>query len=168
MAIKFLCHNCNNEVTAPDAAAGKKGKCPFCGHSNDIPAPLPPEELIPLAPVDEEAERQRAEEVARLREQERELLGELGGEEPVPLEHREDLTSADLHHFVVNYCLDMSQGKLQRAEQHAEKLRQHKPLGAAAVEDFLTGSAVEPALDHIPRPVILAFLKKLKESVART
>jgi len=166
MAIKFPCHNCHNEVTAPDAAAGKKGKCPFCGHSNEIPAPVAEEDLIPLAPIDEEAEaRERAERRA-LYEQEKDLLEETGGAPPIPLEQREGLTGKDLHHFVVNYCLDLADGKLAQAEEHAVHLKRYGDLGADAVEDFLSGAATEPALDAIPRPVLQEFLKQLKSDVS--
>jgi len=165
MPIKFQCHNCHHEVTAPDAAAGKKGKCPFCGQSNEIPLPVTEDDLIPLAPIDEAAEaRERAERRA-LYEQEKDLLGQTDGETPVPLEHRADLTSEDLHHFVVNYCLDLVDGKLPEAEKSAEQLTRYGSLAAEAVDDFLTGKAMEPALDRIPRPVMQGFLKQLKEQV---
>ena len=165
MSIKFQCHNCHNEVTAPDAAAGKKGKCPFCGQSNEIPLPVAEDDMIPLAPIDEEAEtRERAERHA-LFEREKDLLAETGGESPVPLEHRSDLGSEDLHHFVVNYCLDLFDSKLAQAEQSAEQLTRYGPLGAEAVDDLLTGKAMEPALDRIPRAVMQGFLKQLKEQV---
>ncbi len=168
MPIKFNCTSCRKEVTAPDAAAGKKGKCPFCGLPNDIPLPEPQEDddLIPLAPVDEQEERRAAEELRRLREQERELLGELVGDETnVPLEQRDKLTSEDLYHFVVNYCIDMAEGKLPRAEQQVQNLRKYRPLAVDAVNDFLNGVVKEPALEDIPGPVVQAFLKQLKEKV---
>ena len=37
MPITFRCEGCQKDVTAPDAAAGKRGRCPFCGHLNAIP-----------------------------------------------------------------------------------------------------------------------------------
>jgi hypothetical protein len=168
MPITFNCTKCYKEVTAPDAAAGKKGKCPFCGQPNDIPLPEPREDddLIPLAPMDEQEERRAAEELRRLREQERELLGELVGDETnVPLEHRDDLTSEDLHHFVVNYCIDMAEGRLPRAEQQVQNLRKYRPLAVDAVNDFLGGEVKEDSLRSIPAPVIQAFLNQLKDKV---
>lgn len=170
MPIKFNCSSCHKEVTAPDAAAGKKGKCPFCAQPNDIPLPPAPleedDDLIPLAPMDEQEERRTAEELRRLREQERDLLGELVGDEVnVPLEQRENLSNEDLYHFIVNYCIDMAEGKLQRAEQQVQNLRKYRPLAVDAVNDFLNGSVNEPALEDIPAPVIQAFLKQLKPKV---
>jgi hypothetical protein len=166
MPITFRCHNCHNEVTAPDSAAGRKGKCPFCGHAGEIPAPVREEDLIPMAPLDEEEERLAEAEVRSLLEQEKELLGETGGPAPVPLEFRGEIAAADLHHFVVTYCLDMADGKLHRAEMHAEKLGEYVPLAGQAVEDFISGTAMEPALDPIPRPVLQGFLRELKDRVS--
>ena len=45
MSIALLCPSCEKQITAPDAAAGRTGKCPFCSHRLVIPAteelPLP-------------------------------------------------------------------------------------------------------------------------------
>ena len=59
------------------------------------------DEVIPLKEVEEQPPTPEGEspEVAAL---EREFLHEMGGEVEVPIEQKEDLTSADLHHFVVN------------------------------------------------------------------
>src|SRR5262245_30094432 len=50
MPIEFPCPTCHQQVRTPDAAAGKKGKCPNCGTIVIIPAPvvaLPPASPIP-------------------------------------------------------------------------------------------------------------------------
>jgi len=163
MTIKFRCEHCHKEVNAPDTAAGKRGKCPYCGQGSYIPAPVSDEDVLPLAPIDEEEERRRQEEIHALLKQERELIAESKGEPPVPLEHREDLDTEDLHHFVVNYCLDMGGGRLDRAQAHVQKLKSFGQKGIGAVNDFITGRAGEPALKNIPRPVLMGFLKQLSE-----
>jgi phage FluMu protein Com len=170
MSITFRCHACHKDVTAPDAAAGRRGKCPFCGQMNDVP--LPPtrqeedEDLIPLAPLDEEEEQQAQRERRALYEQELALLDEGGAEStPIPLDQRDDLQTEELYHFVVNFCLEMADGKLAQAQQQALHLKRYAPLGIQAVDDFLTGSATEPALGRIPRPVLQAFLKDLRDRV---
>ncbi|HUT57458.1 MAG TPA: hypothetical protein VNA25_06365 [Phycisphaerae bacterium] len=165
MSITFRCEHCKKEVTAPDAAAGKRGKCPFCGASRYIPAPVSEEDLLDLAPIDEQAERTRQEEIDSLRRQERSLLRESEQDAPLPLEHREDLSAADLHHFVVNYCLDLYGSKLDRLWTHVSQLRRFKPLAVQAVDEFLSGKASEPALDPIPTPTLKAFLTRLSEEI---
>ncbi|MGV3605773.1 MAG: hypothetical protein ACO1RA_05145 [Planctomycetaceae bacterium] len=55
MTIKFNCSTCNTTINAPDAAAGKKGKCPTCGNVMQIPAtssaPAPSAPATPAAPL---------------------------------------------------------------------------------------------------------------------
>jgi len=176
MPIKFECTECHKIVTAPDAAGGKRGKCPFCGQLVNIPLPPPPPpppppeeedpDLIPLAPIDEDEERKLAQERKALYDQEQSLLEAMvPSEDSVPLEQREDLSSEDLHHFVVNYLLDMFDGNLARAGMHADKLRSLGFAGIGAVDDFLEGKADEPALGHIPAPIREGFLRELKARV---
>ena len=165
MAITFQCEHCGKEVKAPDGAGGKRGKCPHCGQSSYIPTPVTKDDAIPLAEIDTEEEKQRRKEEQALLEQERELIAETAPPQSVPLEQREDLTSEDLHHFVVNYCMDMAAGKLDRAETHIEQLKKHGQLGVTAVDDFLKGEVTEPALGDIPAPVLQGFLKQLRGDV---
>ena len=161
MPITFRCEKCRSEIKAPDSAGGKRGKCPHCGHSSMIPSP--DREEIPLAPLDEKEEQIRQEELEALKEQERALLREMGGQEAVPLEQKENLTSQDLHHYVVNYCLDMLNGRLERAEHHVKNMKKFKYTAVQAVEEFQTGKAKEPAMDAIPKKVLQGFLLDLKE-----
>jgi len=54
MPIEFPCPTCHQQVRTPDAAAGKKGKCPNCGTLVMIPAPvvaLPPPTSRPPDPA---------------------------------------------------------------------------------------------------------------------
>jgi len=163
MTIRFLCEHCRREVEAPDEAGGKQGKCPFCRQSNYIPAPpAEAEEEIDLAPIDDEEERRRQEEVRSLLEQERQMLIETKDAPSEPLEQKETVEPKDLHHLVVNYCLDMAAGKLQRAGQHAARLRSFGRASAAAVEELASGQVLEPALDSIPPAVLKGFLKELR------
>ncbi len=164
MTIRFRCEHCGKKVEAPDSAGGKRGRCPYCKQANYIPAPVSDEELYDLAPEDE-AEQQRArQEEQTLREQEQALLSEAGGDDApaVPLAHREDVAGEDLHHLVVNYCLDLAASRLERAQRHLAELRKAPAPAAEAVEAFLTGKALEPALDGIPTKVLQGFLQQLR------
>jgi len=165
MAITFNCEHCHKQVSAPDSVGGKRGKCPYCKHSMYIPMPVSEEELLDLAPIDEDEERERQRLVEELRAQEHDLIAEIGASDSVPLSEREDLTSEDLHHFVINYCLDMADGNLERADHHAQELKQFRGLGNEAVKYFQIVQGDEPALANIPQPVIQGFLTQLLDRI---
>ena len=171
-AITFECGGCQKEIRASAEAAGKRGKCAFCGHSNAVPSrPVEADEdEIPLAPIDEGDEKHMREEVGRLMDQERVLRGEDDAPDPqaVPLAQREDVKARDLYHHVVNYCLDISKSNLERGATHVDKLRQFGPTGKEAVADFLTGKALEPALDAIPTRVLQGFLTQLRNELSKS
>ena len=164
MSITIKCDGCQKEIKAPDAAAGKRGKCPYCGHSCYIPVPVSEDDLLPLAPDDEEEERKREQE---LRAQARELLAEMGGTSGPSVDEKEPhhVPAEELYHFVVNYCMDMASGKLERAETHVARLKRHGYTGLQAVEDFLTGRAEEEAMKIIPKPVLTAYLNQLTQKL---
>lgn len=163
MPIRFHCEHCHKEVQAPDAAGGRRGNCPYCGGSNYIPAPSTGEEL-PLAPLNEEEERQRQQEIERLLAAEKHILAETDREEVEPrLAHREpaQVSPGELHHFVVNFCLDMANGKLEQADVHVLKLNEYPGANKRAVRDFLDGHVQEPAMEQIPPKVREGFMKNL-------
>lgn len=162
MSILFHCEHCRKEVKAPDDAGGHRGKCPYCSQSNYIPLPAEEREEIPLKEVDEQEERRAAEEAHRLMEAEQELLREMGGPPAAPLEQRDNLSVTDLYHFIVNYCLDMANGQLERAQTHVGSLKKFGPLGLQAVEDSLSGRVQEAALDSLPTRVVQGYLKQLR------
>jgi hypothetical protein len=169
MTISFECEHCGKEVKAPDESAGRRGKCPFCHQSNYIPDPNVQDE-IPLAPVDEEEERAIKEEERRLQEAERALIAETGGDLPPETggstTHSSEKVSPDeLYHHVVNYCVEMSSSNLEKAQESADRLKQHGYDGLQAVDDFITGKALEPALDPIPTKLCRGFLEKLRNEV---
>jgi NAD-dependent SIR2 family protein deacetylase len=164
MTIKFRCQHCHKTVKAPDSAAGQRGKCPYCGLSSYIPAPVGDDEILPLAPVDEEFERKREEETRRLIEQDPAVV-EGGSGEEVPLEDRDDVGPEDVRHLVVNYCMDMGDGNLERAKRHASRLRQFPYAARQAVDELLKKETLEPALDSIPQKVLTGFLNQLREQL---
>ena len=167
MSITFRCEHCGKKVEAPDAAGGRRGKCPYCKQTCYIPAPVSDEDLYGLSPEDEAEEQRARREKERLLAEEEALISEMGEKEPAaePLAQRKDVKPAELHHFVVNYCLDLMASNLERAETHAAGLRKFGKQGVAAVDEFLKGKALEPALDAIPSKVLQGFLKQLRDSL---
>jgi len=167
MTITFQCEHCRKEVKAPDDAAGQRGKCPFCGETSYIPTEVSEDDVLPLAEVDEQEERERERKMQQLVEDEQARLSEEDLKQEIPLDQRDNVSSHDLHHFVVNYCLDMAEGKMERAAQHAAKLKNYGHTGSQAVEDFLTGNALEPALDKLPAKVRNGYLNQLAETLRK-
>lgn len=168
MAISFNCEHCGKRIQGDDTLGGKRGKCPYCKGSNYIPAPVREDELLPLAPEHDGQDEPHRQELAQLRRQEEALLSELGPADaaPVPLEQNENPTPEDLHHLVVNYCLDVFNGKLVRAALHVQQMRKLKRIAAQAVDDFADGKAKEPALEAIPPKLRQGFLAQLKKELA--
>lgn len=164
MSITFRCEHCHKNVEAPEEAAGRRGKCPYCQRTSYIPDPRESEE-IPLAEVDE-SEEKRLDEIEReLMEQERAVLAQSGGEPAVAGDSREGVSAEQLYHHVVNYCLDMSESRLERAQTHVAKLKAHGYTGLQAVEDFIAGKAMEPALDPLPGKLLNGFLQGLHDEL---
>ena len=165
MTIQFECEHCRKEIQAPDAAGGKRGKCPFCGTSNYIPAPVKEDDAIPLAPVDEEDERRRQREVENLLRQERDLLAETGGLPADPREQRDDEAKPELRDLVVKYCQDMHAGRLPRAEAQAQMLQKQPAQALQTVQDFMSGREIDPALATMPGGLLQGFLRQLKQQL---
>ena len=163
MTLTFKCEHCHKKISAPDSVGGKRGKCPFCKESTYIPMLVSDDEILDLAPLDEKEEQDRQKLVDELRQQDRDLIAHTGGADPVPLTERDDLASEDLHHFVINYCIDMAAGNLDRAHRHADELKEFGTLGAEAVKYFQIVQGTEPALAKIPPPVVQGFLKDLAD-----
>ena len=53
MPIELHCQHCNQLVRAPDQAAGKRAKCPYCHQEVYVPTPPDQVEELELAPLDE-------------------------------------------------------------------------------------------------------------------
>lgn len=162
MGITFRCEFCHKEVKAPDAAGGKRGKCPFCERSTYIPSPVSEEDVLPLAPLDEAEERHRQEQIDALYQQEHDLLAQTGHSPHEPLEHRENLTSGDLHHFAINYVLEMARGNIEGADVQALNLRRFGALGVQAVDDLIGEKIREPALEALSKRIRASFLAELR------
>jgi len=166
MTISFKCEHCHKEVQAPDSAGGKRGKCPCCGQASFIPAPVSAEDVLPLTPLSESEERKQQEEIdAQMAEQRALIAASAGGEVAVPLEHRDDVTAEDLYHLVVNYCIDLLESKLDRAQLHLEQLKKFPATARKAVDDIASGKVCEPALDRMSARVKKGFLLQLRDQL---
>ena len=161
MTLTFRCEHCHKKISGPDSVGGKRGKCPFCKESTYIPMPVSDDEILDLAPLDEAEEQNRQKLESELWAKDRDLIAHSGGSDPVPLPERDDVSPEDLHHFVIDYCIDMASGNLEGAYAHADELKGYGKLGVEAVKYFQIVQGAEPALAKIPPPVVQGFLKDL-------
>ncbi len=122
------------------------------------------DDTLPLAPLDEEEERQRREALRREQEEQRDLLAAMTRRPTVPLEHRENLSTSDLEHFVINYVLDLSAGHRDRACLHVLQLQTFGALGIETVEEFLQGKR-DPALRSVPPTTLRRYLRYLRDRI---
>jgi len=168
MTISFNCEHCGKRVQAPDNAGGRRGKCPYCKQECYVPAPVSEEDVYELVTPDASEEARAKAEAEALRQQERELLAESGAREggpSVPFEDRRDLKPEDLYHLVVNYCLDMADSNAE-AEAYIDQLAPVRRTATVAVDDFLAGKVIEPALDRVPTKLLQEFLQQLKKKLS--
>ena len=104
MPIKLQCAACGRKIEAPDSAGGKWGKCPGCHTKIYVPLPIPEEDELKLAPVDEmeeQKQKQLMEETYRLTQdilQEKAVPEAPAGVGPVP-----DISDEKLTGHIVRY-----------------------------------------------------------------
>ncbi len=168
MAIEFHCDHCGHLVRTSNDNAGKRGKCPHCHLSVYIPTPSEELEPLRLAPVDaaeEEARRRELEEsravARRLREEQEAPPPMEVSEEPLAEPLGDARLPSDMETLVTEYALCMADGRLSEAEDLAVQIRmdlQH----ADEYMQRITMDELPPArLAHIPRALLLGFLKQL-------
>lgn len=124
----------------------------------------PDDDLIPLAPLDEDEEQRRREAMENDLRSNHDLLEAMTRRPSVPLEHRENLITTDLEHFVINYCLDSYDGHSQRAYTHAIQLRRFGALGKQTAQEFIDGKK-DPALKHIPSDRLAKLFQTLLDEL---
>lgn len=181
MAIEFHCEHCGKMIRAGDEHGGKHGKCPSCHQRVYIPtADIEPLDFAPI----NAAEDRRAEQMRRESQQLAENLlndrapaasGPVANARPEPgnpvrtegarpAKPAQPPPPPDLNvpDALNEYAIAMFEGELEEAEQLAASLRRHpKQLNDAITR--ITADEIPPsALEHIPRPVLLAFFKQLR------
>ncbi len=171
MSIELHCDHCSKLIRAPDEAAGRRGKCPYCHQSVYIPTPPEAMDEIPLAQVDETAEEQQQRLTEESRRTQRELLADNRPpmDRGIPAPPTESAMPDDLpdagetaEDMVIDYLLLMRESQLVQAESLLADLLTQK-AAARAVVDRLAADAVPPrALGSMPPAVYQGFLKNLR------
>lgn len=169
MAIEFHCNHCGRLIRASAEHGGKRGKCPSCHQSIYIPTPSEDLEPLPLAPLDQSEEHERE----RLLDESRELAQRLRDEKDVPPEAaRPPLPEPvgdvrldiDMEGLIIDYAAEMAAGNLAAAEELAADIRSDMPQAEEVIQRLMVDELPPPRLAKIPRPVLVGFLKQLRES----
>jgi len=170
--IELHCPQCEKMIRAPDSAAGKHGKCPYCDTKVYIPTPFKDDDLLALAPVDEEeerrAEKERAEALRYTTSMDKDADLKV-----VPEEAPASRTAGgrrpeapgeviDLGDLVEQFVLAMRDSKLDEADRIARQLKRAGPRARDHVEGMLL-DPTPPPIEGVPRPLVQGFLKALLE-----
>jgi hypothetical protein len=171
MAIEFHCEHCGKLVRAGDEHAGKRGKCPGCHQNVYIPTPddqLDPLQVAPLDDADESRQKQ-------LLDESRDLAQDLMRDREAPPESAADtapspaplgdarLAKAAMEESLVQYVQSMAKGDLSRAEQLAAEIRSDMTVAEEIMQRLTLDEIPPDELADIPRPVLVAFFKQLRE-----
>ncbi|HUU82305.1 MAG TPA: hypothetical protein VM243_02270 [Phycisphaerae bacterium] len=173
MGIEFHCTHCSKLIRAPDTHGGKRGKCPYCKGS--VYVPTPPEQLeeIPLSPVDENDERQKAE----LEAEARRLAADLVHEDQDPSQRgastqrgagwsdvsSEDEASPDIGPLVIRFVHAMQASLLEEADQIVEELRPYADRVKVQVQALMVDEIPLAGLEKLPPGLYKGFLRTLLE-----
>jgi hypothetical protein len=171
MAIEFHCEHCGKMIRAGNEHAGKRGKCPHCQNSVYIPSPAAEAEPLSLSPLDvrdEQRERELEEESRRLAQQirqEKDVPPEshiAAAPKPEPL-YDARLTAANMENLVIEYALCMSKGELAEAGELATEIRTSPRAAEEVLQRLMLDEVPPPQLAKIPRPVLVGFLRQLRD-----
>lgn len=169
MSIEFHCDHCGKLVKTAKEHAGKRGKCPYCHQPVYIPTPADELEPLPLTPLDAQEERERQ----SMLEETRELAERLRTEKdvppdapraPLPEPVGDARLSIDMEGLVIEYAACMAAGKLAEAQELATDIRTDLPRAQEVIQRLIGDEIPHPRLAKIPRPVLIGFLKQLRET----
>jgi len=170
VSIELHCEGCGKTLKAPDAAAGKRSKCPACGHEVYIPTPLEQIEELPLAPEDSDelqreaalqAERRRLDRILARETEDGPGGGAPGGASQRPPGGR----GHTVEEVVLAYLAAMRDSDFSRAEQILDLLRRSR-ADAIRIIDRLAADDIPPApMAGVPAGVYRGFLKNLRSQL---
>lgn len=169
MAIEFHCNHCGRMIRASAEHSGKSGKCPSCHQSVYIPTPSEDLEPLRLAPLDQTEEQRRE----RLLDESRELAQRLRKEKDAPPEVAKPTLpepvgdvrlEIDMEGLIIEYAVEMAAGNLVAAEELAADIRSDMSQAEEVIQRLMVDELPPPRLAKIPRPVLVGFLKQLRES----
>lgn len=156
-------------IKTDDENGGKHGKCPSCKQRVYIPmADAEPLDFAPVDAAEEKAARKRDLQSKALADSLLAGGGEGGGKPgastgtPAPRSSKPaPVPDVDVESLVIEFSICMFEGELEEAQQIKQQLRGHKAKIADTVQRIVADEIPPAALSHIPRPVLVGFLKQL-------
>lgn len=170
MTITFHCSHCGKKIEAKDKDAGKRGTCPGCHNKISVPNPDADEELK-LAPLNENEEARKKQLMAETHRVKEEILRQKDEQhndnnQPVGMPVF-DISDKQLTKHIITYLRQMTDGKVQQAENTAELIIPHGGRAVEAIDRIaLSGSEMpEPELADIPAAVLSGLIRQLREKM---
>jgi hypothetical protein len=171
VSIELHCPNCRQLIRAPDDAGGKHGRCPNCKSTVYIPTPVAEDDVIPLAPIDEDSERHAEElweeSVGYLASVDKDAVKSIddeigrraaGGAEPAG-------EVLDLSAMVTRFVIAMKESNLDEAEKVATRLKRAGVRARDHVESMFLDQ-MPPKIKDVPPPLVKGFLKTLLDRLS--
>ncbi len=172
MSIELHCPNCRQLIRAPDDAGGKQGRCPYCKSMVYIPTPIPEDEIIPLAPIDEDSER-RAEQlwdesvryIASVDKESSKTADDDSGGARRGAAPEPPGEVVDVGAMVTKFVLAMKDSDLDEAERITTRLKRIGVRARDHVESLFLDQ-MPPKIKDVPPPLVKGFLKSLLERLS--
>lgn len=169
MSDELRCSHCGRRIQSAPKGEDNWVACEHCGQKMYLAQPDEVEE-IPLAPIDEQEERQAERRRAQDRAiADRALEGNYTPEEPAtptqpPLPAHgpsEDISGGNLSDQLAQYVVWMSQGEMSRCDEVVASLVGQQKKVHAAAQKLLKHSQEHPKLRDVPPAVVKGYLKQL-------
>ncbi|MFC1760884.1 hypothetical protein ACFL6U_02260 [Planctomycetota bacterium] len=178
MAIVFHCEHCNKKIEAPDNIGGKRGKCPSCHNRVYVPAPVTEDdEELRLAPLDDEAEKQRQKLAAaalNLTEQlmKEKIAPEISSDEVPPADvaglgfiQMPTVDDNTLTKTIVQHLHLMAEGELDEAEKLVTVIGSQPKQANLILEQIGLNQIADPKLAGIPPQVLAGLIRQLRSQI---
>lgn len=173
--IQFHCEHCGKKISAPDAAGGRLGKCPYCKQQCYVPRPKDEVEEIPLAAEDPNEEKHRQQLVMETHRLQAQLLDHQ--EEPsaagsakggsaasrsatAPAAAAQPVVSLD--DLIGKYIGAMVKGQLASADQLATSIVSQGKKALQRIDDLAMTGLTDPELQSVPANVVAGFFRTLR------
>ncbi|UCG17792.1 MAG: hypothetical protein JSV19_07125 [Phycisphaerales bacterium] len=169
VSVKFHCGKCGKLIRAPKEASGGRGKCPYCKQSVYIPSAEEEREAIPLAPIDEDGDRQQE----RLDREAKRFFADLSradgdsdiGGGPSASAAGPPAAGADVHRLVIEAVQALQESDLGQADELIRRLKPSAEKSKAYIQALMVDEMRPPELEACPSALYKGFLRTILEQL---